>query len=381
MSLHSLVVCSDEKIIRVLRRVLSDLEIGMENCIDAESAVRKLSRQRYEAVIVDCADEEMASQVLKSTRSAPCNKRAVAVALIDGQKAVRSAFALGAHFVLYKPISTERAKTSFRAARALMKRERRRNTRIPVQVPIVLVLDNGAGQQKTTTSDVSEGGMAIQLARRPKNAGNMRVQFTLPGSDRPIDCVAEFAWENGEGLAGVRFMDLAPDINKRLKDWLVSQSPDVEKDDPPAHCKLTDLSLGGCYLEIASPFPVRTRVLLTMRIAQLEVQVQGIVRVMHPEIGMGVEFTQKTPKQKEGVDKFIQALMNSHGVGPQLVVEPDGLEEGTETASTEAVSAGDVEDPLIELFQHKSNLPAEAFLHELRTQRHNPEAAQATLSI
>ena len=47
MSLHSLVVCSDEKIIRVLRRVLSDLEIGMENCIDAESAVRKLSRQRY----------------------------------------------------------------------------------------------------------------------------------------------------------------------------------------------------------------------------------------------------------------------------------------------------------------------------------------------
>ena len=58
MELHSLVVCSDEKIIRVLRRVLADLEIGMETCADADSAVAKLSRQRYEAVIVDCADEE-----------------------------------------------------------------------------------------------------------------------------------------------------------------------------------------------------------------------------------------------------------------------------------------------------------------------------------
>ena len=34
MSLKSLVLCSDEKIVRVLRRVLSDLEIGIEHCTD-----------------------------------------------------------------------------------------------------------------------------------------------------------------------------------------------------------------------------------------------------------------------------------------------------------------------------------------------------------
>ena len=372
MSLHSLVVCSDEKIVRVLRRVLSDLEIAMEPCPDADSAVRKLSRQRYEAVIVDCSDEEMASQVLKSTRCAPCNKRAVAVALIDGQKAVRSAFALGAHFVLYKPISTERAKTSFRAARALMKRERRRNTRVPVQVPILLLLENGAGQQRTTTSDVSEGGMAIQLARRPKGVGKVRVQFTLPGTQHPVDSAAEFAWENGEGLAGLRFVDLSTETSKRLKEWLVSQSPEAEKDDPPAHCKLTDLSPGGCYLEISSPFPISTRVLLTMRVSQLEVQVQGIVRVMHPEIGMGVEFTQKTAQQKKHVDTFIQALVHSNGVGPQLLVEPDGMESENVEMEQQVSAPHDADDPLIDLFQHKSNLPAEAFLHELRSQRNSP---------
>jgi CheY-like chemotaxis protein len=375
MSLQALVVCSDDKIIRVLRRVLADLEIGMETCGDRESAVRKLTRQRYEAVIVDCADEDMASEVLKSTRCAPCNKRAIAVALIDGQSAVRSAFALGAHFVLYKPISTERAKTSFRAARALMKRERRRNVRVPVQLPIVLVLNNGSGHQKTTSSDLGEGGMAVQMSRRPKNVGNMRVQFTLPGTDTLLDSPAEFAWENSEGLAGIRFQDMAPDTSIRLKEWIVSQSPEADRDDPPAPCKLTDLSLGGCYLEIASPFPVRSRVVLTMQIAQLKVQAQGAVRVMHPEIGMGVEFTQNTPEQKEAVNKFIQALMNNNGPGPQLLVEPDGLESDAPVVPTRE----DMDDPLIELFQNKSNLPVEAFLHQLRSQRQSAESASSAV--
>src|SRR5271169_2510994 len=159
MSLQTLVLCSDDKITRVLRRVLSDLEIDVELCIDADSAVRKLTRRRFEAVVVDCNDEDMAAQVLKSVRSAPCNKRSIAVAMIDGQTAVRSAFALGAHFVLYKPISVERTRASFRAARALMKCERRRNTRVSIQIPVALVTENGARHRKALTSDISQGGM------------------------------------------------------------------------------------------------------------------------------------------------------------------------------------------------------------------------------
>ena len=82
--MKSLLLCSDEKIIRVLRRVLIDLEIAMEHCARAEDAVHKLTRERFEAVIVDCDDLPSASVVLKSVRTAPCNKRAIAVGLIDG---------------------------------------------------------------------------------------------------------------------------------------------------------------------------------------------------------------------------------------------------------------------------------------------------------
>src|SRR5437016_13040642 len=94
MSLQALVLCSDEKILRVLRRVLSDLEVKVEHCTERDAAIRKLTRDRFEAVIVDCADQDTAALVLKSARSAPCNRRAVAVAIIDGATAVRGAFEL-----------------------------------------------------------------------------------------------------------------------------------------------------------------------------------------------------------------------------------------------------------------------------------------------
>src|SRR5215468_5037117 len=204
MGLKSLVLCADEKIVRVLRRVLSDLEIGIEHCTEPDGAVHKLTRQRFEAVIIDCTDLKTATSVLKSARSAPVNKRAVAVAIMDGHTGLRSAFDMGAHFVLYKPVSMERAKSSFRAARALMKRERRRNARVQIQVPVTIKNDQTGFLQTVPTSDISEGGMAIQMPKRHQDPGPWEVQFALPGTDSTFDVTGEVAWHNPGGTVGFR---------------------------------------------------------------------------------------------------------------------------------------------------------------------------------
>ena len=176
----------------------------------AEVAGLKLSRRRFEAVIVDCQNPAIAGQILKAARTAPSNKNAVAVALIDCQSDVRSAFELGAHFVLYKPISAERAKSSFRAARALMKCERRRAGRIPVEMPVMYQFktNDSIELERTVSSDLSEDGIGVRLARRHRDRGPMRLQFKLPGSKQLIEAEAELAWENPNGQAGIRFLDL-----------------------------------------------------------------------------------------------------------------------------------------------------------------------------
>ena len=365
MDLQSLLLCSDEKIVRVLRRVLSDLEIGVEHCTHADAALRRLTRQRFEAVIVDCADEDAAVQVFKSVRTAPCNKRAIAVAIVDGQTGLRGAFEMGAHFVLYKPISTERSKASFRAARALMKRERRRNSRIPIQIP---VLFGGTGQRAVTT-DLSEGGMAVQFSRGPKETGSLRLSFTLPDSSKALELTGEIAWQTAGGHTGIRFLELSSEVRQELGAWINENAPASEKDDPPVSCRLTDLSLGACYLELNSPFPVRTHVVLSMRVADLEARVDGIVRVMHPDTGMGVEFTRKTADQHEHVEKFLHALMTNSGALPALLVEPESLESNVTDNSAVTGSMEEMEDPLLDLFNRKATVTTEAFLSELRKQR------------
>jgi c-di-GMP-binding flagellar brake protein YcgR len=374
MSLQALVFSADDKVVRILRRVLSELEIGMELCPDAETAIHKLTRRRFEAVIVDCADLRAGSRVLRSARTAPVNKRAVAVAIVGAQTALGSARDLGAHFLLHQPLSPERAKTSFRSVRALMKRERRRNARIPVETPVTIQINDGAGQMKAVSSDIGEGGIAVQLAHRPKNIGTMALQFSLPGTADNIECTAEVAWENPGRQVGLRFQSLAPAMLQKLNAWLESHAPEFEKDDPPAPCKLTDLSLGGCYLETGSPFPVRTRIILSMRVVGIGFRAEGIVLVMHPDQGMGIEFAQTTNSQRDDLERFIHALTNSQGALPELMVEPEGLDIGE--AAIPAKPANGMEDPLLELFRKSPELASESFQTELRKQRSPRAAAQ-----
>jgi c-di-GMP-binding flagellar brake protein YcgR len=382
MNLKSLVLASDEKIVRVLRRTLGELEISIEHCATADTALHKLTRDRFEAIIVDCGDAGSAD-VLKSARSAPCNKRAVAVAILDPAAGMRSAFDTGAHFVLYKPISAERAKTSFRAARALMKRERRRNARIPVEISIEISNRELHAHMKVKTTDLSEGGLAVKLPKRNKPTGRWQVAFTLPGSSTSIEAAAEFAWEGTSSQAGLRFVDLSPEIAHTLRDWLGRNSPEAERDDPPVRSQLTDLSLGGCYLEMSSPFPIATRVTLSMKAAGTELRAEGVVRVMHPDKGMGVEFTQTTQEHRTSLEKFLGVLSENRGVMPELLVEPEGLEP-EDSASPKAADGlnAQSDDPLLQLFRSESSLSVEAFQQELRKQRGNPsgEAAAAQAS-
>jgi len=398
MALKSLLLCSDEKIVRVLRRVLGDLDIEVELCPDSDAALRKLTRQRFEAIIVSFGDEG-SSEVLRSVRTAPCNKHSIGIAIVEPEVGLKAVFDRGAHFVLYKPVSSERAKSTFRAARALMKSERRRNARIAVEIPVALRGPSGRATMEVKTSDLGEGGMAVALPKRHRPRGIWQIMFTLPGTDWPMQFSAEFAWEGSGNQAGLRFIQPSAEATLRLREWLKQNSPEAEQDDPPIRCRLTDLSLGGCYLEVSSPFPVHSRVTLSMKAAEAEIRVPGVVRVMHPDQGMGVEFVQAAPEQCATLEKFIELLTAKAALQPEVLVQPDGIESeptngepagaGEQSATREAGNtkgathrpaknqpAKNQDDPLLELFNRESLAP-EVFHEALRQQRAKLSAAGA----
>ena len=118
-------------------------------------------------------------------------------------------------------------------------------------------------------------------------------------------------------------------------------------------------------MEISSPFPASSRVALSMRAAGVEVRAQGVVRVMHPERGMGIEFTQTTPEHRAAVEKFLGVLHENRSLMPELLVEPEGLESEPSAGPSPFAST---DDPLLQLF-YGETLTADEFHEALRKQR------------
>jgi PilZ domain len=73
----------------------------------------------------------------------------------------------------------------------------------------------------------------------------------------------------------------------------------------PHHCCLTDLSSGGCYLEVPLPFPMGTSVEIAVRTYELKLSLRGTVQASHPGFGMGVAFEMKTKSDRDEVKKLI----------------------------------------------------------------------------
>jgi CheY-like chemotaxis protein len=381
MNLKSLLVSSDEKTVRVLRRVLSDLEIDVEHCSAVDDAIRRITRQRFEAIIVDGANAEEAIAVFRGAKAAPVNRRALGIALVEAPVGLKGGFEMGAHFVLHKPLTVERAKGSFRAVRALMKRERRLQMRVAVQIPVECF---GAGRYKAKTIDLCEGGMAIQFSGHVAKESSLRFLIDLPGMGGKLELRGELAWEGNGDQAGVRFKDATDEDRSILRQWLNRQLPDPEPDDPPVNCRLTDLSPGGGYLTTNSPFPRGTRVILSIKTASLEVRAGGVVLVAHPEFGMGVEFLQTTAEQRDRVLRMIATLGANGDKSPELQVEPDGLETPASdgslamfqsfATSASATKVPGTEDALVDLFRRQFQVPVETFLQQMREQRQSVES-------
>jgi len=366
MNLKSLLMSSDERTVRILRRVLSDLEIDVTHCLTGDDAIRRISRQRFEAIIVDGANPEEAANVLVGAKAAPVNKRALAIVLVEAAVGLKGGFEMGAHFVLHKPFAVERAKASFRAVRALMKRERRLQMRVPVQIPVECY---GSSRYKAKTLDLCEGGMAVQFAGPVAKESNLRFSFELPVINKTIEIYGDLAWESNSAQAGVRFKDATDEQRSILRRWVSSQLPEPESDDPPVNSRLTELSVGGCYLTTTSPFPRGTRVILSFKTADLKLRAGGVVLVAHPEVGMGVEFLQTTPEQREQAQRMIKTLRAQVDKNSELQVEPDGLERSSmddSVATLQISPPSGNEDALVKLFRHKFQVPVETFMQEMR---------------
>ncbi len=293
---------------------------------------------------------------------------------------MREILSSGAHFVLYKPVSEEAAKAGLKPAAALLNRERRRAIRIPVQAAVEITLPD-TRRVDGILLDLSETGMDVLTAEAQIPGALLAFHFHLPDGGIEVEAHGQVAWANPNGQTGVHFLDLSETVLGELKSWLKAAAATSGADETVPHCKLTDLSLGGCYVQTNAPFPERALIDFCLKTNELEVHTEGMVRVAHPGHGMGVEFPSRTPEQRAQVGNLISFLQSSPDASPELSISPRALVADLtqfETADKNAEESPDeLEDPLLELLRRGATLQQEEFLTELQHQRHPEDVASA----
>lgn len=79
------------------------------------------------------------------------------------------------------------------------------------------------------------------------------------------------------------------------------------------YCHLSDLSPGGCYLEMPVVFPPGTSVEIIVRTFEIKLRLAGEVRAAHSGYGMGISFKLNTKEERLGVQQLIDFVAATTG--------------------------------------------------------------------
>jgi DNA-binding response OmpR family regulator len=222
MNLDSLLVSHDAGLLGVLRPTLEKISVNIEVCTESQSGNDMLAKRKFDAVIIDCDDLANGFGLLHTLRHTQSNAKSVAFAVVNGKTTTQEAFGSGANFVLQKPLTPLHAARCLNAALNFMVRERRRYFRYPVEMPLQISLLPGQ-ELAATTTNLSEGGMAIRtLGKLPKEA-RAQFSFTLPKTTISLELKGEVAWADGTSHAGIRFIEVPQSAQYQLEKWLTDR--------------------------------------------------------------------------------------------------------------------------------------------------------------
>jgi hypothetical protein len=262
----------------------------------------------------------------------------------------------------------------------------RRSTRLPLEVPVLVTsLDpDSAFSEQCNTTLVNAHGCGL-ITQREITRG-VRVRLEIVSAKRhTTGRVAEVVPLGGDPETWLLGLELEVPgnfwgIEYAPSDWTADETSLLAALRPEAHepaaqlpsrrWRLTDISAGACYLETVAPFPAGMPVLLSIRAANSECLLDGVVRASHAQVGMGVEFLQ-TADYRTRVQELIGRLRDSREV-PRIFVgrkeRPQKHDPGLDFAGVES-AVPQKPDPLLELIREAPHMSVEQFVSDLKAQR------------
>ncbi len=76
----------------------------------------------------------------------------------------------------------------------------------------------------------------------------------------------------------------------------------------PMRLETTDLSCGGCYIQLMIPLSVGARLQATLWLDGSPIVIRGLVATRHPQFGNGISFLQFERDGEERLQRYLDAI-------------------------------------------------------------------------
>lgn len=89
----------------------------------------------------------------------------------------------------------------------------------------------------------------------------------------------------------------------------------IQGEETPIHVETADISMGGCYVEMAITLEVGTPLRLVLWLGHKKAEIDGRVATRHPQFGNGIEFCKMADDTRSKLQSFLD-----NAVGRQEMV-------------------------------------------------------------
>jgi len=221
-ALLALLCSSDTRAIEQITRAAQAVGISVQVCVDAAAAIQSMAKQQFQGVVLDCRLETDALRVVNHLRSILGKRTSVVISITRPGDKISAEVQAASTFVLQIPVQDRLLERTLKAAFPLLFRERRRYFRCPVATS-ASITRSGKSEVMTTTYDVSERGLSVQLTEPMPTGTVLKIRLLVPDVERWITGTGTVRWVDASLRAGLEFTGLSDADANVLKNWLEEQ--------------------------------------------------------------------------------------------------------------------------------------------------------------
>lgn len=228
MKIKVMAVDDEPDVLRVLKAMLESKGCEVRGIADSREAADRLQEEKVDGLFVDVRmphlDGFELTRLARKTKL-NCHVPIVMLTALDDAETMRKGFEVGITFFLGKPFTRERIYNLLGATRGPMLREKQRYIRLPYQT----IVDCSWGPYghehfKSSSMDISEGGMLLDLSGGLGVGHDLTLRFSLPDTPKQLKVEARVVRNVPPHGMGVMFLTLSAGDKEAVLRYIMART-------------------------------------------------------------------------------------------------------------------------------------------------------------